>query len=63
MDRCHYVKVGRDRVHIPGCWGGVMGGASGCYCNAQAQRARREKFKDDKIAELEARLAKLETKS
>jgi hypothetical protein len=60
--RCHWHRDGGTRYFIPGCWGGAIAGADGCYCCSTAERKRREKLSSDKMAELERRLEKLEEK-
>lgn len=55
MKPCHYIKHKGERILIPGCMGGAEYGMSHCHCD-------REKYKKDKLTELEERIKKLENK-
>lgn len=59
MDRCRTYQG----VHIPGCWGCAIYDHLRCTC-PPARRGEGKPFKstDDRIAELEARIAELEGK-
>lgn len=30
--RCHYIRVEREKIFIPGCMGGAVYGPKGCTC-------------------------------
>lgn len=62
--RCHmHRSKDGERFFIPGCWGGVHEGFAGCYCRTERQTKQREQSRDEKIEELQNRVAALEKQS
>lgn len=55
MARCHMHTAEGERFFLPGCMGGAVYGRDGCTC-----QRRTDKSTEQRIFELEAKIAELE---
>lgn len=59
--KCYYTNDRRaGRVFIPECWGGVLDGPEGCYCDRILGKKERIDLLEDRIRRLEQKLKLLE---